>query len=48
MHGVPEPVRKNQQEQAEDAESLGLKVVDLRQDTVGRVSERALGGRGSE
>ena len=48
MHGISEPVRQDEQEEVGDRERLRLEVVDLRQDTVGRVSERALGGRGSE
>ena len=33
VHGITEPVRKDEQEQAGDAERLGLEVVDLRQYT---------------
>ena len=30
VHGISEPVRKNEQEQVGDGERLGLEVIDLR------------------
>ena len=40
MHGISEPVRKDEQEQVGDGERLGLEVVNLRQGTSGSMLDR--------